>query len=334
VIDAAAHSNPAFDWEAWYAAAGGRREPIPEVSALLTAIYEGQYPRFEGELAPERIDLGDPILASAEIKEQARRLGADIVGIARVEPSDLYRGRSSPHPLAIVLGKAMRYSEFRVVPSRESAIECVRIYHALGEICIALAAWLRARGHACVIEHPIGDSSVQHVPLAIRAGFGELGRHGSIIHPTFGPLFRIGSVLTSVDLALDTPLDAGIGAFCDTCRACRIYCPADAIPDTRDPSAGKDPQGNDRYVIDTGRCFGYFAEHKYCSACLPTCVYAHKLWAKDEDGKTLPFPDVRFEEAMPPVDSIARAQRHEYPQLARDGFVPEWRVRARARRPR
>ncbi len=326
VIEAAPRSPPAFDWETWYASIGGRRPTIPEVQRILGAIYDEQYPRFEGQLS----EVSSPIDAEA-IKAEARRLGADIVGICLLEPTDLYAGRSSPHSHAIVLGKAMQYAEFATVPSRESAIECVRVYHELGEICIALGAWIRARGWPCVIEHPIGDSDVLHVPLALKAGFGELGRHGSIIHPTFGPLFRMGSVLTTAPLAIDQPIDAGIGRFCDSCRACRIYCPADAIPDERDPERGTDPQGNARYVVDTGRCFSHFAEHSYCSACLPACVYAHKQWARDASGAALPFPDVRFAPSPAPADAVPAERRHDYPRLARDGFVPEWRLRARRR---
>ena len=63
----------------------------------------------------------------------------------------------------------------------------------------------------------------------------------------------MGSVATSMPLAIDRPIDAGIAKFCDTCRACRIYCPADAVPDERSKTAGKDHLGNDRYVVDTGR---------------------------------------------------------------------------------
>ena len=38
--------------------------------------------------------------------------------------------------------------------------------------------------------------------IALKAGFGELGRHGSIIHPEHGPLFRMGSVLSSAPMAV------------------------------------------------------------------------------------------------------------------------------------
>ena len=165
----------------------------------------------------------------------------------------------------------MKWREFQVVPSVASAIECMRIYYTLGETVIRLADWLRSIGWRCQVEHPLGDSDLMHIPIGLKAGFGELGRHGSIIHPELGPLFRMGSVITTMPMALDRPVDAGIAEFCDRCRACRKFCPADAIPDERSPEAGKDHLGNDRYKIDTGRCFPYFARNYYCSICLPVC---------------------------------------------------------------
>jgi epoxyqueuosine reductase len=212
----------------------------------------------------------------------------------------------------------MLWRAFQTVPSTESAIECVRIYHSLGEIVIALANFIRSLGYTCKIEHPIGDSDLLHIPIALKAGFGELGRHGSIIHPKVGPLFRMGSVITSIPLAVDKPIDAGIAAFCDKCRACRIYCPAKAIPDHRSPEAGKDPIGKDRYIVDTGKCFPYFAKHNYCSICLPVCVYNHKEWARDFDGfQTKLFPTVLMEDPPPPCDSIPTELKHDYNKIHR-----------------
>jgi hypothetical protein len=217
----------------------------------------------------------------------------------------------------VAVGQRMRWREFQVVPSRESAIECLRVYFTLGETVIQLAAHIRSLGYACTIEHPIGDSDLLHIPIGLKAGFGELGRHGSIIHPTLGPLFRMGSVATSIPLAIDHPVDAGIAAFCDTCRACRKYCPADAIPDARSPEAGVDHLGHPRYVVDTGRCFPYFATHQYCSICLPVCVYNHKAWARDVEGTpTRLFPTVIMREPPPPADAPV-TNCHWYPRLKR-----------------
>lgn len=312
-------SPPAFVWDEWYAGVGGRTIKIPEVEEYLRRIREEQYPRFDGPVAAAQRAFASPADAAREVKARALEFGADIVGICEIGPEDVYAGRTVTERYAIAVGQRMRWREFQTVPSRESAIECMRIYHSLGETVVALAAWLRSQGWACRVEHPIGDSDLLHIPIGLKAGFGELGRHGSIIHPRLGPLFRMGSVITSLEMATDSPIDAGIAAFCDNCRACRIYCPAKAIPDERSPEAGADHLGNDRYVVDTGRCFPYFARNNYCSICLPVCVYHHKEWARDFDGfQTRLFPEVVMLEPPAPYDGIAAQDKHYYPKLRRD----------------
>ena len=315
---AGSFSPPAFAWEQWYAAVGGRSIRIEEVDRYLRQIYDDQYARFDGEVAAVRHEFASPGEAAAHLKEQAAAFGADIVGICEIEPSDVYRGRTVPGTYAVAVGQAMRWREFQVVPSRESAIECLRVYFTLGETVIRLAAHIRSLGYACRVEHPIGDSDLLHIPIGLKAGFGELGRHGSIIHPRLGPLFRMGSVATSIPLDTDRPIDAGIAAFCDRCRACRKYCPADAIPDERSPEAGKDHLGFDRYVVDTGRCFPYFAKYSYCSICLPVCAYNHKEWARDFEGHaTKLFPTVLMQDPPPAVDLADTHTLHVYPKLKR-----------------
>lgn len=310
-------SPPAFDWTAWYAGIGGRTIAIAEVDEILRRIHDEQAPRFSGEVAAVRRDLGPPEVAAAEVKARAKAFGADIVGICEIEPSDVYRGRVVTERYAIAVGQRMLWRKFQVVPSEESAIECLRVYHSLGESVIALAEWVRAQGWDCKVEHPIGDSDLLHIPIGLKAGFGELGRHGSIIHPELGPLFRMGSVITSLPMAIDSPVDAGIAKFCDHCRACRKYCPANAIPDQRSMTAGADHLGNARYQVDTGRCFPYFARNYYCSICLPVCAYNHKEWARDFEGfQTRLFPEVVMTPPPPSYDGPADVT-HAYDKLDR-----------------
>ncbi len=309
-------SPPAFSWDDWYASVGGRSINIKEVDSILKQIKEYQYPLFKGDVNPHKTVFKNPQEASAAIKKKAFELGADEVGVAEIEPEDIYKGREVKEKYAIVIAQRMLWRHFQEVPSHESAIECLRIYFSLGQIVIQLADYVRSLGYPCVVEHPIGDSDVLHIPLALKAGFGELGRHGSIIHPKMGPLFRLGSVITDLPLQTDKPIDAGIAAFCDICKACRIYCPAKAIPDERSPEAGKDHLGNYRYMVDTGKCFPYFAKHNYCSICLPVCVYHHKEWAKDFEGFTTKlFPDIEMKEPPTPVDPITK--KHWYPEIKR-----------------
>jgi epoxyqueuosine reductase QueG len=312
------NSPPAFAWDNWYAGVGGRSIRVDEVDDYLKRIYTDQYARFSGEVSPTRVAFADPGEAARHLKAKAVEFGADIVGICQIEPSDVYRGRTVTDKYAIAVGQRMRWREFQVVPSRESAIECLRVYFTLGETVIQLAAHLRSLGYACKVEHPIGDSDLLHIPIGLKAGFGELGRHGSIIHPRLGPLFRMGSVITSIELEIDHPIDAGIARFCDSCRACRKFCPPQAIPDERSPEAGRDHLGYDRYVVDTGRCFPYFAKYSYCSICLPVCAYNHKEWARDFEGfQTKIFPKVIMLEPPPPADLPAGEPCHDYPRINR-----------------
>lgn len=310
-------SPPPFAWEDWYLGVGGRSIRNPEAEKMFEAIRD-QYNRFDGPVAPEPRRFGSPDEASENLKGAARQFGADIVGICRIEQSDVYGGREVTQTHAIAVGMRMRYREFQEVPSPRSALECIRVYLELGETVIRLASHIRSLGYACEIEHPLGDSNLLHIPIGIKAGFGELGRHGSIIHPTLGPLFRMGSVAVTMELAVDQPVDAGIAAFCDICRSCRKYCPAGAIPDDREESAQVLPQGQAPYKVDTGRCFPYFAKHHYCSICLPVCLYNHKEWARDFEGfQTRKFPEVTMEPPPPPCDEVSSEKRHDYPRLNR-----------------
>lgn len=309
---------PPFAWDDWYAQVGGRAITVAEVDRYLKLIYEDQYQRFDGEVAAAQHVFDSPEAAAAHLKEKAAEFGADIYGICEIGPEDIYRGKSVTEKFAIAVGQRMRWREFQVVPSQASAIECLRVYYTLGETVIRLAAYIRSLGYACKIEHPIGDSDLLHIPIGLKAGFGELGRHGSIIHPKLGPLFRMGSVITSIPLAIDHPVDAGIAKFCDKCKACRIYCPANAIPDERNPAAGKDHLGYDRYQVETGKCFPYFAKHYYCSICLPVCVYNHKEWARDFEGfQTKLFPEIIMDPPPPPADGVPQEQKHNYNKLGR-----------------
>lgn len=309
---------PAFAWDEWYARVGGRSMQIDKVGEYLQQIHTEQEPRFTGAINPQQLAFSSPAAAASHLKAKALEFGADIVGICEIEPSDVYRGRTVTERYAIALGQRMQWRAFQVVPSRESAIECLRIYFTLGDTVIRLAEYLRSIGYACTVEHPIGDSDLLHVPIGLKAGFGELGRHGSIINPTLGPLFRMGSIATSIDLAIDHPIDAGIAKFCDACRACRKFCPPNAIPDHRSAEAGKDHLGNDRYQVDTGRCFPYFAANSYCSICLPVCAYNHKEWARDFDGcATKIFPVVVRADAPPPADLPDATHSHAYPHINR-----------------
>lgn len=126
----------------------------------------------------------EPGAGCAASKDKAIEFGADTFGICEIEPSDVYQGRTVAETYAIAVGQRMRWRAFEVVP--ESVDECLRVYFTLSETVIRLAVYLRSLGHACRVEHPIGDSDLVHIPIGLQAGFGEASRRIRIARlPTY-----------------------------------------------------------------------------------------------------------------------------------------------------
>lgn len=126
------HSPPAFQWDDWYHSIGGRQIKISEVDQILQQIKEFQFPRFKGEVAQTKTEFIDESDAAQIIKQKGFEMGADEIGIAEIEPTDIYRGREVNEKYAIVVGKRMLWRKFQEVPSHESAIECLSVYFTLG----------------------------------------------------------------------------------------------------------------------------------------------------------------------------------------------------------
>ena len=93
---------------------------------------------------------------------------------------------------------------------------------------LAIAQYITNLGYRAVAS--MNDSAVA-IPLAIKAGLGEYGRHGLLITREYGPRVRLGKVFTDMPLAHDRPVRFGVKETCDICRACTNGCPAKAIDD-------------------------------------------------------------------------------------------------------
>ncbi|MEL6236711.1 MAG: 4Fe-4S dicluster domain-containing protein, partial [Pseudomonadota bacterium] len=106
-------------------------------------------------------------------------------------------------------------------------------------------------------------------PQAWACGFGELGKHGSLINPEFGSAFRLSAVLTDAPFALTPPRAFGIDGFCQSCRVCEDACPPEAIaPDKRSV------RGEEKWYVDFDRCIPYFAETSGCAICIAVCPWS------------------------------------------------------------
>lgn len=212
---------------------------------------------------------GTPPEWSALIKAEAARLGAEAVGIARIDPDWVYEGRSVPWRFIVVLGIAMEHDALWTAPETEAGLEVMRQYTRCAEIARGLTGWLRERGHdAAPAQGPMSGDMVL-IPAAIAAGLGELGKHGSLIHPELGSCFRLAAVLTDLEVVPDEPLDFGADGFCSNCRICDDHCPPQAILPEK-----QTVRGVQKWYVDFDRCLPFFNETAGCGICLAVCPFS------------------------------------------------------------
>jgi epoxyqueuosine reductase len=107
---------------------------------------------------------------------------------------------------------------------------------------------------------------------------GELGRHGLLITPEFGPRVRLCKVFTDLPLDIDGPIDFGIQAFCDTCHICSKTCPVGAIRDeerTTEITSISNRRGLLRWPVNVTRCLEFWRENGTdCANCVAVCPWA------------------------------------------------------------
>ena len=221
----------------------------------------------DGPVNPQRVVVSDPAEMAKQMKAKAMELGANMVGICRLQPHMIDLGEDLPHEFVIVACVAEDYEK---VLHGANAVEeeAMRVYAKCTDIATELAADIRGLGYPALAHHN-GGSAVQAIPIFYQVGFGELGRHGSLIHEKYGASFRPGFVTTDLPLAEDRPREFGVQDFCANCNACMLNCPGDAIPE--EPVM---TDGIKRWLIDLEKCYPYSRlRDEYCHLCVDVCPY-------------------------------------------------------------
>ena len=232
------------------------------------------YRRRWVELAPYRDGpvnvTREPVAPAAitrEIKEKAHDLGADLVGVCRLQPHMIDLSAEVPHEFVVVACVAEDYE--KVMHGADAVEEeGMRVYVKCAEIATELAAHIRSLGYPARAHHN-GGSEVQAIPIFYQVGFGELGRHGSLINEKYGASFRPGFVTTDLPMVEDQPREFGVQDFCLNCNVCQLNCPGDAIPQDYVLT-----RGMKRWLIDLERCYPYSRlRDEYCHLCVDVCPY-------------------------------------------------------------
>jgi ferredoxin len=209
-------------------------------------------------------DSSDPGYGAQVIKHASRHLGASLVGICEIDDRFLYSPSyhlvtrehvpleiPPEYKYAVVMAFEEDYEMIRTSPSfiAESTV-------GLGYSRMAFTAGSLA---------------------AIKAGLGELGRHGLLITKKYGPRVRISKVFTDMPLAPDEPTEFGVKKFCDICKKCAEQCPSQAIKHGDQTAEAINESTNPgvlKWPINAEKCIKFWASNKgSCTTCRMVCPF-------------------------------------------------------------
>ncbi len=224
----------------------------------------------DGPVNPDPRAIADETAMASEIKARARELGADLVGCTALRPIMIDVDFEMPHRNIIAIAVHEDYANV-LDGSLAIETETYDVYVRVAEIATTLAAEIRAMGYPAWAHHN-GVTQIQAIPTMHQCGFGELGRHGSLINPDLAANFRPSFVTTDLPLAYDAPLEFGVQDYCEKCNLCRNNCPGDAIATDHILT-----EGIKRWRIDMEKCYPFSRLHEaYCHICVDVCPYVFK----------------------------------------------------------
>ena len=191
------------------------------------------------------------------------------IGVTELDPSWLFEGERTEFRHVIIAAVHHDYERISKAPNPIAGAEVMVQYTRAASVAKKIASWLHQEGwEAEPVTGPMA-SRLAMIPAAIQAGFGELGKHGSLINPEFGSSFRLSAVLTNAPLPLDEPQTHGVDDFCSSCKICEDACPPFAI--TADKQLVR---GIEKWYVDFDRCLPFFNEHQGCAICIAECPWS------------------------------------------------------------
>jgi reductive dehalogenase len=246
---------------------------------------EDTYTQYSSKLP--KFDSTDLEKNAKIVKRIAKVFGACDVGLTKLDPDIpfVYTHNRQNEPLAfpngvkyaVVMLIQMDYQALKTSPALPSSITTGNGYSRMAFAIACMANFLRNLGYKAI---PAGNDTGISVPLAAKAGLGQVGRNGLLINPKYGQSVRICKVYTDFPFEIDQPINFGVVQFCRTCKKCAQYCPSQSIPYDDDPSweSSWDTVSNNpgayKWYVDVDSCYNYWVKNSTdCSNCIRVCPF-------------------------------------------------------------
>ncbi len=175
----------------------------------------------------------------------------------------------------------------------------------------ALARWIVER-HGGDVKVFVDTAPLMEKPLAERAGIGWQGKHTNLVSRAFGSWLFLGAILTTLEIAPDTPEQD----HCGSCGRCLEVCPTDAFPAP--------------YQLDARRCISYLTiEHKGHIPRELRAAIGNRVYGCDDCLAVCPwnkFAQATKDYAFIPRLELTRPKLVDYAALDEEGFRKVFRA--------
>lgn len=207
--------------------------------------------------------------------EALKLWGASSVGFTKVDESDLYlfsrtgKKKGAFLPNAIVFAIEMSADYINRAPHAETMLATVEAYIKAAYVGMRLSLHLKSLGYKTELNTVFGYSAPL-VPLAQKAGIGQIGFNNLLVNRQFGARLRLGAVFTDAAI-LPLPVDFfNLHGFCNECRLCIQNCPGKAlkafVPEENIPG------------VCGEKCYQVWLNVKTdCGVCISSCPFSQKL---------------------------------------------------------
>lgn len=232
-----------------------------------------------------------PLDDTQKFKKRIIDLGADLVGIADVEPLKDLRldppDLLTPFIRAVSIALRLPLAVFEGISDRPTPLY-KSVYQTanqiLDQIAFRTATLLQEDGFqglpipaSQILDHENLYAAISHKAVARMAGLGWQGKNLLLITPQYGSRVRLVTVLTNAPLDVDEPMKNR----CGDCTACQDACPAQAIKGIKTQSHYKKRNEAMYFSRCVEKVAGEFAKIPevgvpICGICIKVCPFGRQ----------------------------------------------------------